>query len=320
MEPIRWKAQKAIDAHVHYRDKEPIPHFQKILKSVNYDSICILGGHDREKLKYKTILPGKTYIFGMLDQKADKIQAGDGRYLVDQLEALLDIGYDGIKMMDGKPAMRRTWQPLPLDHSYFHPYFKCAEELDVPITLHAVDPIDYWNPDRPDSYANLGTQEEFFRQAIAVMERNPNLRINFAHFLFMGPHLKRLAGLFDRFPKMHVDMAMGQEYLYYMSDDPDASRDFCVKYSSRILYGTDISDHNSLNHGWSKAETLRLFLETDETFDNLIFWGMNRAPEAGSNGRVKLRGLQLPQDALDNIMWRNFERFAGAKPKPAPQS
>ena len=254
MDPIRWKAKKAIDAHTHYRDREPVAHFQDILRLVNYDAICILGGKDRDKLKYKTILPGRTYIFGMLDQKPEMIEAGDGRYLVDQLEALLAMGYDGIKMMDGKPAMRRTWQPLPLDHHYFHPYFQRAEALDVPITLHAVDPIDYWTPQRPENYADLGTQDEFFRQAIAEMERNPNLRMSFAHFFFMGPQLDRLAGLFDRFPKLRVDMAMGQEFLYYMSDDPDASREFCIKYSDRIMYGTDISDHNSLKHGRSKAD------------------------------------------------------------------
>ena len=232
-----------------------------------------------------------------------------------KFEKMLEIGYDGIKMMDGKPYMRRTWQPLGVNHPYFNEYWKRAEELDVPITIHCVDPIDYWSPDHPDDYRDLGTQEDFFQQPLEVLERHPDLRISFAHFFFMGPDLERLGRLFDTYPKMHVDMAMGQEFLYYMSDDPDASRDFCIKYSDRIMHGTDISDRNSLKHGWSKAETLRLFLETDEDFDNLIYEGMGQTPVPGSNGRLKLHGLQLPQDALDNIMWRNFEEFAGPVPR-----
>jgi predicted TIM-barrel fold metal-dependent hydrolase len=257
-------------------------------------------------------------MFAMMKQEPDKIAAGDGRYLVDELERILAMGYDGIKMMDGKPSNRRSWMPLPIDHEYFHPYWDRAEEIDVPITMHVCDPIDYWDPEREGSYQDLGPQEEFFRQAIAVLERNPALRITFAHFLFMGPQLDRLGELFSRFPGMRVDMAMGHEFLYYLSDDPDKARDFYIKWQHRILYGTDISDHNSLRLARAKAETLRLFLETNETFVNLTAAAMDRPPIVGSNGRVELHGLNLPQEVLDRVMWRNFEAFAGRTPKPLP--
>ena len=132
----------------------------------------------------------------------------------------------------------------------------------------------------------------------------------------MGPQLDRLGELFARFPGMRVDMAMGQEFLYYLSDDPDKAREFYITWQDRILYGTDISDHNSLRLARAKAETLRLFLETDETFVNLTSAAMDRPPSVGSNGRVELHGLSLPQDVLERVMWRNFEEFAGEAPKP----
>jgi hypothetical protein len=39
-------------------------------------------------------------------------------------------------------------------------------------------------------------------------------------------------------------------------------------------------------------------------------------PPAIVNGRHELQGIELPQEALENIMWRNFERFATPTPKP----
>lgn len=317
MEQIQWKARKIIDAHVHFRNREPVEHFMEILRLVNYDGINILGGpQSTPDIKKKAL--GTTYMFRMLRQDAGKIAAHDGKYLVPQVDEILSAGYDGIKMMDGKPQMRRTWQPLALDDDYFKPYWDKAETDNVPITIHVCDPLDYWNPEKENSYADLEPQEEFFRQAIAVLERNPGLNICFAHFLFMGPQLDRLGELFERFSRMRVDMAMGHEFLYYMSDDPDKSRRFCIEYSDRILYGTDISDHNSLRHGRSKAETLRLFLETSETFDNLIYEAMGKEPQPGSNDRLELHGLELPREVLDNILWRNFENFVGSAPKPLP--
>ena len=318
MEQVKWKSEKVIDAHVHFRDREPVEHFEKILSLVDYTKINILAGTDRARLERKRAHPDTVYMFAMMKQEPDKIADGDGGYLVDELERILAMGYDGIKMMDGKPSNRRTWMPLSIDHEYFRPYWDRAEEIDVPITIHVADPVEYWAPGREGSYEDLDPQEEFFRQTIAVLERNPDLRITFAHFLFMGPQLDRLGELFSRFPKMRVDMAMGHEFLYYLSDDPEKARDFYIKWQDRILYGTDISDHNSLRLARAKAETLRLFLETDETFVNLTAEAMDRPTIVGSNGRVELHGLNLPQEVLEKVLWRNFEAFADQTPKPLP--
>ena len=111
---------------------------------------------------------------------------------------------------------------------------------------------------------------------------------------------------------------MGGEFLYYLSDNPDRGRDFFVRFQDRILYGTDINDRNALKHARAKAELLRLFLETSETFYNLPELAMGREPSKGSNGRVELRGLALPQETLDKVMGLNFQRFVSRVPKPLP--
>ena len=266
-------------------------------------------------LERKTERPAFFYIFGCMVHDPARVASGNGEYLVEQIEQLHAQQYDGFKMLEGKPATRRSWMPRGLDHKYFVPFWEKLADLDAPITCHVSDPIDMWS-DNPGSYRDLETQEEFTRQALAVLERHPKLRINFPHFFYLGPQLNRLAEILDRFPGVMVDLAMGTEFLYYLSDDPDRAREFFIKYQKRILYGTDISDRNALKHGRSKAELLRLFLETDETFVNLPEVAMGCTPAPGSNGRVEFHGLKLPQEALENIMGLNFQRFAGRKPKP----
>lgn len=318
MERIRWKVGKVIDAHVHYRHREPVAHYNQILDLVAYTKANILTGWGEKELDRKREQPGKFYTFGMLPHDPAKLEAGDGAYRAELLEKQMARGYDGVKMMEGKPAWSQQWKTPPIDHDYFRPFWEKAEAMDVPITMHMADPVDYWWPGKEGSYANLPPQEECFRQTEAVLKRHPKLRIAFAHFLFLSPHLDRLGDLFARFPKMRVDMALADEYLYYCSDNPEKSREFFIRWKDRILYGTDISDHNSLRLAHAKAEMIRLFLETDETFTSLRDKAGDQPPTPGSNGRTELHGLYLPQDALECILWRNFEAFAGAQPRPLP--
>lgn len=315
MEQVRWKVDKVVDAHVHFRHREPAEYFNKILDLVGYSRANILTGWEPQCLDRKREQPGRFYTFGMIPHDPEKLAAGDGAYRAELLEQQLARGYDGVKMMEGKPAWVQQWKTPPIDHDYFRPFWEKAAALDVPITLHMADPLDFWWSSNADSYSNLPPQEECFRQTEAVLERHPNLRITFAHFLFMGPQLDRLADWFGRFPQMRVDMAIGDEFLYYLSDDPDKARDFYITWQDRILYGTDISDHNSLHLARAKAEMLRLFLETGQTFTSLRDEAYGTPPKPGSNGRTELHGLHLPQEVLEKVLGRNFEAFAGPEPK-----
>jgi predicted TIM-barrel fold metal-dependent hydrolase len=316
VEQVRWKVGKVIDAHVHYRHREPAEYFNKIVDMVGYSRASILTGWEPRCLDRKREQPGRFYTFGMIPHDPAKLAAGDGAYRVALLEQLVAKGYDGVKMMEGKPAWSQQQKTPPIDHDYFRPFWEKAAAISVPITMHMADPLDYWWPSNPDSYCNLAPQEECFRQTEAVLKRHPNLRIAFAHFLFMGPQLDRLGDWFGRFPQMRVDMAMADEYLYYCSDDPDKAREFFITWQDRILYGTDISDHNSLQLAYAKAEMLRLFLETDQTFTSLRDKAYGKEPQPWSNGRTELHGLHLPVEVLEMVLGRNFEAFAGAAPRP----
>ena len=165
-------------------------------------------------------------------------------------------------------------------------------------------------------YRDAEPQEEYFRQAEAVLAAHPRLRINFAHFMFMGPQLRRLDGLLRRYPEMRVDLAMGHEYVYYLSDDIPAARAFFIQWQDRILYGTDISDSNSVTLARAKAEQVCLFLEHDGAFPSPYALALGKPEMAGSNGRVELQGMNLPIDALPKILGGNVVTWLGPAPRP----
>ncbi len=323
--PIPWKTKKVIDAHTHCRGDEPVSHYLKNVTLVNHTGGIVLTWNGvvtpatpRESRFGKELQsqPDRLfYIFGGLDHDAEQVAKNDGRYLAPQVPALLAAGFDGLKMMEGSPYYKKPL-PHPLDHEYYRPFWDAAEEHGLPITIHLANPLECWiNNTDPEMYGNAEPQEEYFRQAEAVLAAHPRLKIIFAHFMYLGPQLKRLGNLFSRYPGLHVDLAMGHEYMYYLSDDPVQAREFFIRWEDRILYGTDVSDRNSHKLARAKADQVRLFLETDATFVSQATEIVGKPPVRDSNGRVELHGLNLPQGTLNKILYGNVERLLGPAPK-----
>lgn len=327
MEKIHWKVGPVVDSHVHFDGAESPAHFYTLLQLVNYagaNLMAVPGGRGAQEniwvRERKNEQPGYFSIFGCMIHNPAKMAAQDGRDLPAQIDALRAKGFDGLKMLEGKPATRRGWMPLKLDDRYFHAYWDKVAAEDWPVTLHVSDPINSWtgNGSEPGDYADLDSQDEFLRQAVALLERHPKLRINFPHFMYLSPQLERLGGLFDRFPGILVDLAMGDEFLYYGAANPQKMRDFFIRYEDRIMYGTDLHDRNALKHGHAKAEILRLFLETDRPFGNIVQRAMGREPVTYTNGVRELHGLGLPDGTLRKVLGGNFIRWTGRQFTPLP--
>ncbi|MGH7144683.1 MAG: amidohydrolase family protein [Planctomycetota bacterium] len=326
LEKIRWKVGPVVDAHAHFDGGESLRHFYTLHQLVNYTGanlMAVPGARGKDELTWvrdrKNEYPEYFSIFGCMLHDPAKVAAHDGRDLPRQIDALVAAGFDGLKMLEGKPALRKHWMPLKLDDAYFEPFFAKAEQDRLPLTLHVSDPIEMWrSPAEGPTYGDLDPQDEFIRQAVAVLERHPNLRVNFPHFFYLSPQLERLSDLFGRFPHILTDLAMGDEFLYYGAADPQKMRDFFIRHEDRIMYGTDLHDRNSLWHGRAKAELLRLFLETDGPFENIVHLVTGRAPRVYANGAKTLHGLNLPDRTLRKVLGGNCIRWTGRSFTPLP--
>ena len=308
-----------IDCHVHFRDIDKADAITRIKSNLGFQRINIVcstspvrGNFNPEAIYMKATYGDEFYAFGGLDYSS--ILTGSTcpePSLTNQVDTLMRIGFDGIKMVEGKPSSRKRLKIPPFDSNFFKEYFKYVESLQHPILWHVGDPKDLWNRENPPQWAvergwtywdekTYPTREGLYAEVENVLERCPTLRVIFAHFFFMSDDLGRVSDLFESYKNVSFDITPGDGMYPIFSANREEAKDFFVKYSDRILFGTDIVDTGLVSHGvlyWrQKVARMRRFLETDLPTD----WGI---------------GLELPKKTLAKIYSGNFERIAGKKPK-----
>jgi predicted TIM-barrel fold metal-dependent hydrolase len=284
-----------------------------------------------DALHLKAHYPERVYVFGGLDISALFTQPEScGVYFADYVDKLIEMGCDGVKMLEGKPDMRKRL-PIPaFDSQAYAPYWEKMEQVGMPIVFHVNDPEEFWDAKRvPEwakqqgwfygdgSYINNETQ---YTEVLEVMKRHPGVKVIFAHFFFLSNQLARLAGYLDEFPNMHVDLTHGIEMYHNFSNKPNEVRDFFMKYQDRILYGTDVGAKALLAkkgeviepvESKMRVDLVRGFLEEEGNFQ-LETEKVNLFGKFAGG----FEGINLPADVLKKIYYQNFERLAGNKPRP----
>jgi hypothetical protein len=273
-----------------------------------------------QSLYMKARHPKLFYVFAGLNH-AQKLSGGRVKTpsLAEQVEGFVEMGCDGIKMIEGKPTSRQRLD-VPVTDPYYADYWARVEELGVPIVWHVNDPEEFWDPARIPGWAkerNWGygpgdvQKEQLYAEVDGVLARHPRLRVIFAHFYFLSADLARAARFFDEHPTVQFDLAPGIEMLYNLSEDPEASRAFFVKYADRIVFGTDLASRQTVEEGRIRAGLVFRWLESKDTF---------RVPEEadfllGPPEDGVIRGMSLPDDVLTKIYSGNLCQLVGPKPR-----
>lgn len=320
-----------IDGHIHYDFYGSPYKILDALKVTNASKCSLESLITKRKINQnfdlfyaKLILKDKVYLDGALDSYLylhhERINE-----MPDYIERMMACGMDGIKLLEGKPTARKRF-PIPnFDDELFEPTFKYLEEKQIPITWHVNDPEEFWDAEKVPFWAKRngwfyadGTfvnNEDQYAQIERLLDRHPNLVITFAHFYFLSNDLDRLARIFDKYPRVAVDITPGVELFTNMSSNIEKARIFFKKYSNRILYGTDISvemgEVNQLNE--IDALTRKALCHDFLTKDHFTLKG----DEAGLLGKddLELFGLALDEVDVQKIEALNFlERYHEIKP------
>ncbi len=327
MNSLSEKIDRVVDSHVHMFKLASTDKMVELCEHVGLARMNLLsivnprnGSGNGEVLCAKSVGGGRFYGFGGLNHAA----AGPGGQaqappLAQQLEELLAAGCDGIKLIEGKPSHRKQL-PEPLDGAYYADFFARAAELATPLLWHVADPEEFWDPALLPDWAarrNWGydatdvPKEQLHDEVAAVLASHPKLRVLLAHFYFLSADLPRATEFLAAHPAVSIDLAPGVEFLYNLTRTLDEAREFFIAQQGRIIFGTDIADSNSPVQANVRAQLVRRFLETDDTFtvpaeaDDLLAPG----------GPTEIHGLDLPADVLANIYAANFEALAGPEPK-----
>lgn len=302
------------DCHIHVLDGgvEELKALAKSQREYGYHAsnfLCVEGMGDAAQnalgILFKLLDPVH-YAFGGLHYRFSYDFA-------QEVQALWELGFDGIKMIENKPTERKRLGYAQDDPRYDAMYRRAAE-LDIPFLIHINDPRDFWDPVHAPQWAveagyayTDGSYVPFHRileESVRMLERYPTLRVCFAHLMFLSDDEAYLRCLMERFPNLHLDITSGTEMYVSFTKDPECWNQFFLNYSKRILYGTDNcnrSDDNEKQIGDTINGLQKRFLTENVRFR---LWD-------GS-----IQGLGLPQEILQDICGRNFRRFAGKQPRP----
>ncbi len=321
-----------IDAHIHYSHSMGEERLKEIIKEMELEAIALLcipkGGADpveKDAFAFRDSCDIPVYIFGGLSRGIYRQKMSVSSFAADadaELSRLLELGCTGIKMLEGKPDVRKAFPVPDFDSEYFDSFFERLEREQIPLVFHVNDPEEFWDSETVADYVKKagwfydGTfinNEEQYAQILRLLARHPHLKVLFPHFFFLSNRLERLAEILDSYPNVRIDLTPGIELYYNLSAQGQTAKQFIHRYQNRIIYGTDIGARAlirtenvllSLEECRSRVRLIRGFLETEG--DYLLtedgHYVVERKPTV-------MHGLGLSDDVLNKIYRQNFLNF-----------
>ncbi|HWR22551.1 MAG TPA: amidohydrolase family protein [Feifaniaceae bacterium] len=303
------------DVHIHAWDMDSARETLSMVDELGYEKFVMLSaasyaleavGNNLACAWVKLNRPGRGYAFAAAHYPENG--APSAADLLKQTELFHALGFDGIKMMDGKPNMRRRIG-VPLNSPVFDEMFSFMEDKGIPLLYHVNDPWEFWEWDKMPEWAKAMGGRVYYGggvypgkrqiedEAVDILNKHPRLRVVFPHFFFTAADIGRTKELFDAYPNMSYDITPGWEMFESFAERYPEWRRFFMDYSSRILFGSDtISGH------WRETVScLKRAMETGEEFTAF---------------EERCKGLDLPDETLADIYKNNFGRFIPFPPRP----
>jgi predicted TIM-barrel fold metal-dependent hydrolase len=337
MDFARFATIPVIDGHIHFPHAQLSDDVLAVMDTVGLARANLVSIPDLQSINQNPALihckarhPEQFTICGALDYAqvfADPTRAPE--ILAAQIGVLKAIGFDGLKLVEGKPMVHKML-PFAFDGREYAGMWAALEEQGFPIVFHVADPEEFWDAARCPDWARAhgwfygdGTypaKEDLYAEVERVLVRHPGLKVIFAHFYFLSADLPRARAFLDAHPAVYFDLTPGVEMYLNFACDLDAARDFFIRYEDRLVYGTDIGataiDRDpalglDMPESLGRAWVVRNFLESDEAYsapEGVGHWlGMDVAG---------FHGIALPREVLEKIYHVNFQRMFGAAPAP----
>ena len=319
-----------VDVHVHGRHKLPqspaaLDEFVRLMDDQNI-AVCVSldGGLGEQLEEHKKFLWEKYrdrfVIFANVDWQGDgadddpaswDCQRPDfGHRMATALADAKQRGAAGLKVFKtfGLGVKNPDGSLAAVDDERWDPIWAACGELHLPVLIHVADPVAFFEPvDRfnerweelsrhPDwSFAGeeFPSHAELLAAFRRVVARHPDTVFIGAHMANYPENLAEVGRWLDELPNLHVEISAR---LAEIGRQPFTAREFFLKYSDRILFGTDgPRDLSRLAPHWRLLET------RDEYFP----YAEGQYPP---QGLWNIYGLALPDDVLQRIYHQNAAR------------
>jgi len=313
-----------IDVHTHTNDamgigdrvdpKEMVARMDRL----NVKMIVILTGLWGERLqavidRMVKPYPGRFVVFTQFDWS--KINDPNfSQLMVRQIDDSVARGARGLKVLKelGLGVRDASGKLIAIDDPRLDPAWDECARLGIPVFIHVADPEAFFRPidahneryeelnEHPD-WSFYGPQfpslPELMAQRDRMFAKHPNTKFVALHFGSWPENLDFVESTLVNFPNVMIETGAREGEL---GRQPRRTRDLFIKYSDRIMFGTDEGAEEAMYQNYFR------WLETsDEYFPYAQY------PQ---QGRWMIYGMGLPDDVLENVYHRNAERlFAGFK-------
>ncbi len=306
-----WKYSGPIfDAHTHIGEIDTLEKMLEI--ESKFGVVAQIGivhskdGFEAAKKKYS-----KRFVFAKYLSLRD-IADYNVEPVIDDITKTKDEGYALAKTWFG-PRWRDYIEDFPgdfrIDSPKLEPVFQALEDNELPLLIHVADPDTYFKLHYQDA-SKYGTKEENLSQLEAVLDRHPRLSFQIPHF-GAQPEIHRLPNLsswLDRFPNIILDTASSRWMARELSKDVQKARAFLMKYSDRILFGTDLSaNRGTMDYFGGRYSAQRMLWETNFREKPLPFEDV----DTKDSGGTIINGLDLPLSVLRKLYWKNAIKTYG---------
>jgi len=245
-----------IDAHSHdsyATTPQEVAAWVQLQKKLNVAQCFIFTGKSGAEFRvaaarYAGAYPGRFLMFAGISAEGIGTPAY-AELLRERLRVDVKAGALGLgELTDkGQGLVRVGDKPYYIDDPIFDPLWDEAGHLRVPVFVHIAEPAAFYQPpdERNDlrrslnwSLYNKGTPgfEDMEARFCKVIARHPHTRFVAVHSFNLSNDLARVGALLDKYPNVQVDFAAR---MWELARQPFSARRFFIKYSDRILFGTD---------------------------------------------------------------------------------
>lgn len=219
--------------------------------------------------------------------------------------------------LNGGPTYTRDPMPPPPPNAPIGPHpddprldslWEKAGELGMPVSFHTSDPIWCYQPmdSTNDGLMNGWTwrivlepgtydHDQLVNSLENAVKKHSNTLFIACHLCNLDYDLDRLGQMFDRYPNFYADIAAR---FAETATIPRFVHRFLVKYSDRVVYGTDVTYDESFF-----GATFRIMETEDEHF---YLRGKVGSANFNFNYHWTLNGFGLPDDVLKKIYYDNM--------------
>jgi predicted TIM-barrel fold metal-dependent hydrolase len=313
-----------IDSHVHISSPACLAFMQAYCSRHHFQAVNIAClGHKKPNDPLQNILAAllklqdnRFYAHGSLLYPTMPVDRSrmDKQDFAKQAQELVAIGFDGIKMLEGKPTTRKL-TALPQNDPLYDPFYAYMERTGRHIVWHVADPETFWDKDKAPAFSfkagwfygdgTFLTKQQLYDEVIDVLKRFPALNVTFAHFFFLADFPDQAEALLQQFPQVTLDITPGREMYEHFSRRNERWQSFFHRYADRILFGTDMTSTEFQGAADDLIGTMKRFLATRDAF---TYWDF------------AIQGLGLSPVDYGQIGRTNFTRLVGRSPKPIDRS